>query len=316
MTLFKDSSSLTIGVLNTSIASENGGDFIIMEAAAKEIGECLPLAFKIHLTTHEKLSRASLRLQGKVAFNIACGTNLLHSHMEIVKQWNIGFYAAWFLKPVVLLGVGWRGQARRRTTIYTKLLLRRLLSREHLHSVRDSYTETRLREIGVENVINTACPTMWSLMPEHCAEIPAEKGDDVVVTLTDYSRDAGQDRQLLDVLKRLVPQRILVAARRWRLRVPDVDRRRGRGTDPAVGPGGLRRVVERSHAFVGLRGHEAARRHSGLAAQAEEPDYRRGPPRFGEGPRLRPARRGTLHSRRRFGAGSPVRTGRAKSTFP
>ena len=102
-------------------------------------------------------------------------TNLLHSHMEIVKQWNIGFYAAWFLKPVVLLGVGWRGQARRRTTIYTKLLLRRLLSREHLHSVRDSYTETRLREIGIENVINTACPTMWSLMPEHCGRSRRKK---------------------------------------------------------------------------------------------------------------------------------------------
>lgn len=197
-----DNPFLTVGVLNTSIASENGGDFIIMEAALGEIAQCLPLAFKIHLATHEKLSRTSLRLQGKVAFNIACGTNLLHSHMEIIKQWNVGLFAACFLKPVVLLGVGWRGRASRKTTFFTKRFLRKLLSREHLHSVRDSYTESRLREIGVENVINTACPSMWPLTPEHCLEIPVEKGDDVVMTLTDYSRDPRQDRQLFDVLKR------------------------------------------------------------------------------------------------------------------
>ena len=198
-----DSPDLAIGVLNTSIASVNAGDFIIMEAAAREIAECLPLSFKIQLTTHEKLSRASFRLQKKVAFNVACGTNLLHSHMEIVKQWNVGLVASWFLKPVVLLGVGWRGHASRKTTPYTKLLLRSLLSREHLHSVRDSYSEGRLRELGFSNVINTACPTMWGLTPEHCADIPGEQGEDVVLTLTDYSPEAQKDRELLDLLKRL-----------------------------------------------------------------------------------------------------------------
>ena len=200
---YSDSPELTIGVLNTSIASENAGDFIIMEAAAREIAQCLPLCYKVHLTTHEKLSRASLRMQKKIAFNVACGTNLLHSHMEIVKQWNIGLLAGRALKPVVLLGVGWRGHASRKTTFFTKFFLRSLLSREYLHSVRDSYSEGRLREIGVANVLNTACPTMWGLTPDHCAEIPAEQGEDVVTTLTDYSPEPNKDRQLLDMLKRL-----------------------------------------------------------------------------------------------------------------
>ena len=57
MSEFTDSPNTAIGVLNTSIASENAGDFIIMEAAAREIAECLPLSFKIQMTTHEKLSR-------------------------------------------------------------------------------------------------------------------------------------------------------------------------------------------------------------------------------------------------------------------
>jgi polysaccharide pyruvyl transferase WcaK-like protein len=196
-----DDLAATVGVLNTSIASENGGDSIIMEAALRQIDECLPSAHKIHFTTHEKLSRESYRLQRKVIYNIACGTNLLHSHMEIVRQWKIGFVAAWFMKPVILLGVGWRAQAKWKTTPYTKLLLRSILSREFLHSVRDSYTERRLRAIGIENVLNTSCPTMWSLTPRHCARIPASQGEEVVMTLTDYSREPKFDRQLIDVLK-------------------------------------------------------------------------------------------------------------------
>jgi polysaccharide pyruvyl transferase WcaK-like protein len=69
--------------------------------------------------------------------------------------------------------------------------------------VRDSYTEGRLRELGFSNVINTACPTMWRLTPEHCADVPVEQGEDVVVTLTDYSPEAEKDRDLLALLKRI-----------------------------------------------------------------------------------------------------------------
>ena len=65
----------------------------------RQIDECLPSAYKIHLTTHEKLSSASFRLQRSVAFNVACGTNLLHSHMEFIKQWNVGLLASWRMKP-------------------------------------------------------------------------------------------------------------------------------------------------------------------------------------------------------------------------
>jgi polysaccharide pyruvyl transferase WcaK-like protein len=203
MSAFTDTLNLSIGILNTSIASENTGDIIIMEAALKQIEECLPMASLIHLTTHEKLSRTSFRLQRKVNFNIACGTNLLHSRMELVKQWNVGFVASCYMKPTVLLGVGWRAHANRKTSYYTRLLLRTLLSRRVVHSVRDSYTEKRLKQIGFNNVINTSCPTMWGLTPAHCADVPADKGQDVVTTLTDYSKSPRLDQQLFDVLKKL-----------------------------------------------------------------------------------------------------------------
>ena len=202
MMLLADNPTLSIGVLDTSIASENAGDFIIMDAALRQLGACLPLAQRIHFPTHEKLARTSLRLQRKVAFNIACGTNLLHSHMEIVKQWRVGFLASRAMKPVILLGVGWRAKADRKTTLYTRWLLKSLLSREGIHSVRDSYTQRRLEEVGIRNVVNTACPSMWSLTPAFCSQVPAEKGEDVVMTLTDYSPDPERDRQLISLLLR------------------------------------------------------------------------------------------------------------------
>jgi polysaccharide pyruvyl transferase WcaK-like protein len=197
-----DSPGLRIGVLNTGIASGNGGDFIIMDAALRQLDACFPLAQRIHFTTHEKLSRTSRRLQRDIAFNVACGTNLLHSHMAIVKQWQIGLLASRWMKPVILLGVGWRSRASRATSPYTRWLLKALLSREGLHSVRDSYTRKKLEEIGIRNVVNTACPTMWPLTPDFCARIPAEKGEDAVATLTDYSPDPQRDRQLIDALCR------------------------------------------------------------------------------------------------------------------
>jgi hypothetical protein len=193
---------LTIGVLDTSVATENTGDFIIMEAAIRQIDECLPWARRVHLATHERLGLTSYRLQRKAAWNFACGTNLLHSHMLLVKQWNVGILSALLMKPIVLLGVGWRSQAKRRTGPYTRWLLRALLSRNYMHAVRDSYTESRLREIGFDNVLTTACPTMWSLTPEHCRQIQSSQGESVIMTVTDYSRDPDADRRLVEVLKK------------------------------------------------------------------------------------------------------------------
>jgi len=194
-------SSQAIGVLDTSIASENYGDFLIMDACRRILDDNFPSAHKIFFTSHEKLGIKSYRLQKSVAYNIACGTNLLHSHMSLIKQWHVGIKDVLFLKPVVLLGVGWRSKKSRKTDIYTKWLLKKLLSRDHIHSVRDSYAEEKLKEIGIHNVVNTACPTMWHLDAAHCSQIPAEKGENVVLVLTDYSQSREDDRQLINMLR-------------------------------------------------------------------------------------------------------------------
>ena len=57
-----------------------------------------------------------------------------------------------------------------------------------------------LNKIGIKNVVNTACPTMWRLNEEHCSSIPKEKADRVITTLTNYNRDLDNDKILLDML--------------------------------------------------------------------------------------------------------------------
>lgn len=192
--------SKTIGVMDTGIATENSGDLIIMEGAKRELGKVLMDYQWIYFSTHEKLSSHSYKLQKLVSFNVACGTNLLHSHMGIVKQWNIGVVDAYKIKPVVLFGVGWRSQKKRKTDFFTRWLLRKVLSDKHIHSVRDSYTKEQLNSIGIMNVLNTGCPSTWKLTEEHCSKIPLKKGENAVVMLTDYSRSEKDSRMLTFVL--------------------------------------------------------------------------------------------------------------------
>ncbi|WP_185157812.1 polysaccharide pyruvyl transferase family protein [Klebsiella pneumoniae] len=84
--------------------------------------------------------------------------------------------------------------------IFILLIFTKILSNEHLHSVRDQYTADMLKSIGITNVINTGCPTMWDLSKEHCEKIPHRKADNVITTITDYNTDVQSDKNMLDLL--------------------------------------------------------------------------------------------------------------------
>ena len=87
-----------------------------------------------------------------------------------------------------------------KVTLATKLSYRWMFKGNFLHSVRDSYTESLMKGIGINNVVNTGCPTMWSLTPDHCRRIRRDKADKVVFTLTDYKPDPQRDEYLISVL--------------------------------------------------------------------------------------------------------------------
>ena len=55
--------------------------------------------------------------------------------------------------------------------------------------------------MGIQNVLNTGCPTMWRLTPEYCATIPTQKAKNVVFTLSGQPKYQNMkcDQQLIDI---------------------------------------------------------------------------------------------------------------------
>ena len=186
-------------VLDTSISTENIGDKIIMDYCNNIIKEIFGDSFYVNIPTHDVISSHSYNHSKSSDYRLLCGTNLLTSNMNKRNQWKINMKDSIYLNDVCLFGVGW-WQYQHAPNIYTRILYKRVLSKELLHSVRDSYTEKMLKSIGINNVINTACPTMWNLTPEFCKQIPHKKAKDVLVTITDYKKDEINDKKLFDIL--------------------------------------------------------------------------------------------------------------------
>lgn len=192
---------MRITLLDPSVGTSNLGDQIIIEAARDQLNKIFADAFIINTPTHEKISTISYRMNSRSDFSFLGGTNLLSSKMNFYNQWKINLLDALFLNNITLMGVGW-WQYQNNPNFYTKTLLKSVLHRDLLHSVRDSYTEEKLRSAGFKNVVNTACPTMWLLDESHCGEIPNGKGEAVVTTLTDYNKNHSSDFSLIQILKK------------------------------------------------------------------------------------------------------------------
>lgn len=191
--------NVNIAILDTSVCSFNIGDFIIMDAVNKQLKEMFEYGMFFNSYTHDKISKETYSIINKVNYAFVGGTNLLSSNMNKYNQWKINIYDSFFIKDILLMGVGW-WQYQKKPNFYTTTILKRVLNDSILHSVRDSYTEGMLKSIGIKNVINTSCPTMWELTPEHCAKIPTTKGDDVIMTLTDYNKNPPHDIELIKTL--------------------------------------------------------------------------------------------------------------------
>lgn len=208
--------------LSPAISTENIGDKIIMEYCDAIFDQLFPDHFSAMLPTRDNLGKVSRSHIASADYSFVCGTNLLSSHMKKYTQWNITpkeIFKIWtsdiggrrnlikrnLLKQhadknrVILLGVGW-WQYQEDADNYTKRLLNMALSKKYLHSVRDAYTEQKLRDIGITNVVNTACPTMWNLNWEHCKKIPTAKSNEVITTLTNYNLSKNEDNKLLEIL--------------------------------------------------------------------------------------------------------------------
>lgn len=186
-------------VFDTAAGSKNKGDFIIMDYCNQILDEILADVPKTHISTHVgNKARSNLAVR-YARYKILCGSNILSSAMDTSGGWDIytNDYANYF--DLCLLGVGWNNYEAD-PNAFTQDILKSLLSKTWIHSVRDSYTECKLKALGFDNVLNTACPTMWKLTPEHCALIPQTKAKIVLTTVTDYRKDFVQDQSMFEIL--------------------------------------------------------------------------------------------------------------------
>ena len=187
-------------VFDTSINSHNTGDEIIMSYCDDILKECYGSRKRIHVPTHTLPAADELDSIRKAKHKIVCGTNILSPIFNKFTLWKMPEDLRSY-SDVITLGVGWSwhdiplsGKSR---DVY-----RCILSKHGLHSVRDSFTERMMREMGFENVLNTGCPTLWGLTPEHCRGIPSGKASKVVTALTGWTPDEEADRFMLESLER------------------------------------------------------------------------------------------------------------------
>jgi polysaccharide pyruvyl transferase WcaK-like protein len=187
-------------VFDTAIATDNLGDHIIMDAVWDVLHEVFgrdPTVERI--ATHQYMPKEAYPGLANFDLGIVGGTNILKSHMFIRANWRLRFRDMFYLKNVVLLGVGWQ-QYQGAVDIFSRALFKSILSKRWMHSVRDEYTRDQMHG-QVKNVVYTACPTLWALNEQKCAAVPTTKARSAIVSLTYYRpdpSDAALVRMLLE----------------------------------------------------------------------------------------------------------------------
>lgn len=185
---------------DTSLISENGGDNIIMKYINNILQELWGEDFIVHIPTHDSMGRNARYYCEQAKYKIMCGTNILTANMLRTKMWNVNYRDIKHIKNTILLGAGWR-EYEKPVNLYTKYFWRKTLEGKYLHSVRDEYTKKRLQKIGINNIVNTGCPTMWGLTQEFCAAIPEIKSKNVITTLTNYRATKPEvDEKMFNIL--------------------------------------------------------------------------------------------------------------------
>lgn len=193
--IFRYKNIKEIVLFDTALFTENCGDQIIMENCMLQLNELIDIDHAKHVSTH-KIPDFNENINARI--KILCGTNILSCTMRQYGLWKLPSDLSQF-SNIILMGVGFDSY-NKKSDLYTRLLFKHMLSKKYYHSVRDSFSEECLKSMGIENVINTGCPTMWNFTPEHCLSIPTKKGKYVVCTITDYDRDYELDKFMINIL--------------------------------------------------------------------------------------------------------------------
>jgi len=197
-----------IGLLDPSLRDNEGnisinlGDKIIYDSIISELSEIFGEIELVRVSTHCNPSAKLLKRLNQCYLIFIGGTNLLSSDIQQYNQWK-------FVRPfwttliypcsdIILFGVGW-WQYQSSPTSFTKKYYSKILKTKFIHSVRDSYTLSKLNEVGLKHSLNTSCPTIWGLN----GRITNRKNlqtQNCVFTLTDYAVSPIDDQNIIKVL--------------------------------------------------------------------------------------------------------------------
>lgn len=194
-------------LFNPANGTLNSGDFIIekylkeemsflfSDSTLAEIGTHLPIN---HL--YQNIKRNAIRKAcDEATFKFLCGTNLIKtSLLRLSPDWSLTLSSCPYYKNSIAIGIGSDNNSRF-CDPYTKTIYKNIFSKNYIHSVRDEKTKFFLESIGVR-AINTGCPTLWGLTEAFCRQIPRERKQDVIFTLTDYNRSPQTDKLMIDIL--------------------------------------------------------------------------------------------------------------------
>lgn len=153
---------------NPAIGTFNLGDEIISDSIFNEMHQIYQNAFQVNISTHYEIPKCFADAVSKSKYKFVLGTNLLRNNIS--DFWPI--YTE--LGPMILIGCCWKPEEVK-TSDNGAEMYKSVLSKEYIYSVRDSYTEKRLKDIGLLNVINTGCPTIWKFNQSFCNLIPRKK---------------------------------------------------------------------------------------------------------------------------------------------
>lgn len=185
------------------IPSPNIGDQIISRASVRELRGVFGRDVQIrHIPSHSKISRDSYKALKVSDHIVVGGSNLLWFRYWPRASWPLGLKELFFLRNVVLMGVGW-GSYSIRAKFYSRLASNMVLSHSELHSVRDSYTASIVAErLGLPNVVNTGCHTTWFLSDGGYSPISGIKSK-CIFSLTDYDKNVVRDSAMLSQLQKV-----------------------------------------------------------------------------------------------------------------
>lgn len=193
-------------LFNPAGGTLNSGDFIIEKYIKEEMAflfsDSIVAEFGTHLPIAHMYQNIKKNITRKACdeatYKFLCGSSMIKtSLLRLSPDWSLTLSSCPYYRNSIAIGMG-IGKNSSFVDPYTKLIYHKIFSKDYVHSTRDEKTKIFLEQMGLK-AINTGCPTLWGLTDEFCEEIPHQRKNKVIFTLT-YNNPSPEDKILIDIL--------------------------------------------------------------------------------------------------------------------